>query len=295
MLHGGADGFQSTLSDVDFVVDHLSFVNLPALIDEYCTLSGWQLCQILRHETTAAYHVCSAVDDPACAVALDACSDYQRNGSTFLSAEELLGGRETLPWGGHGLSPVTELRYRFVKAAAKNKDYLTSTAEFAIYPKAVREDCSTWLLTQWNISLTSWDATDVSLALEALKKKSNARPSIFQTGAISRIISRIRRPTGLLVITGKDDPGITASRLEQIFGHLYFRSIRKAQQFRTVHLRDLVTSTLVFVPELTSPLSVIVPPTCRYYLNPASDTDTQCRALAAQLHQRCQQREAFSR
>jgi hypothetical protein len=125
VLHGGADGFERELSDVDFVVDGGTFPQLPARIDEYCAQAGWLLCQVLRHETTAAYFVCSAVDDPACSVALDACSDYQRNGSVFLRAETFLQNRQALAWGGHRLSPANELRYRFCKAAAKNKPATT--------------------------------------------------------------------------------------------------------------------------------------------------------------------------
>lgn len=54
VLHGGEDGFEGELSDVDFVTDETSFGKLPSHIHSYCALSGWQLCQVLRHETTAA-------------------------------------------------------------------------------------------------------------------------------------------------------------------------------------------------------------------------------------------------
>jgi hypothetical protein len=287
VLHGGADGFERDLSDVDFVVDHQTFPQLPALIDEYCTQAGWQLCQILRHETTAAYFVCSAVDDPACAVALDACSDYQRNGTVFLTAETLLEDLQPLAWGGYSLSPSNELRYRFAKAAAKNKDATASAEEFGRYPEEIRRDCAAWLDQNWGASPASWAAADLAPALAKLRAKSNHRPSLLQAGAPGRILSRILRPTGLVVIAGHRDFDATASRLESIFGHLYFRRFKKSQRWQPALLKDLVASTLIVVPELGALWTQVIPADCIHRMIPGED----CQAIAKHLHQRCKCRE----
>jgi hypothetical protein len=287
VLHGGEDGFERELSDVDFVVDYRTFPQLPGLIDAYCAQAGWQLCQVLRHETTAAYFVCSAADDPNCAVALDACSDYQRNGTVFLPADELLENIQPLAWGGHSLFPATELRYRFAKAAAKNKDAAAAAEEFTRYPEEIRRDCAAWLEERWNTTLKSWDAADLVPALAKLRARSNPRPSLLQAGALGRILSRILHPTGLIVIAGHHDFEATAARLESVFGHLYFRRFRKAGQFRPAHLMDLVASTLIVVPELAFPWSKLVPADCLHRM--AADED--CRVIAARLHQRCKRRE----
>jgi hypothetical protein len=288
VLHGGADGFERDLSDVDFVVDHQTFPQLPALIDEYCAQAGWQLCQVLRHETTAAYFVCSAGDDPACAVALDACSDYQRNGTVFLTAETLLDDRQPLAWGGYGLSPATELCYRFAKAAAKNKNAATTAAEFARYPQEIRRDSAAWLKENWGITPASWNAADLAPALAKLRASSNPRPSLRQAGALGRILSRILRPTGLVVIAGHPDFDATAARLESVFGHLYFRRFRKCQRWQPALLKDLVASTLIVVPELGAFWRQVLPADCIHRMAPGED----CRAIAKHLHQRCKQREA---
>ena len=195
ILHAGADGFDRELSDVDFVVAQQNFQKLPTLINEYCTKVEWRLCQVLRHETTAAYFVCSATDDPSCAVALDACSDYQRNGTVFLSDRMLLENRQALAWGGYGLSAANELLYRFAKAAAKNKDATKAAEEFARYPKEIRRHCAEWLKTKWGISPHSWDVTDLAMALTQLRAKSNPRPSLTQSGSLGRILTRILHPT----------------------------------------------------------------------------------------------------
>jgi hypothetical protein len=287
VLHGGEDGFERDLSDVDFVVDHPTLPLLAALIDDYCAQAGWQLCQVLRHETTAAYFVCSAADDPACAVALDACSDYQRNGTVFIPAEMLLEDRQPLAWGGHGLSPATELRYRFAKAAAKNKDATAAADEFARYPENVRRDCAAWLDAHWRISPVSWDAADLAPALAKLRTKSNHRPSLLQAGAFGRILSRILRPTGLVVIAGRHDFDATASRLESVFGHLYFRRFRKCQRWQPALLKDLVASTLIVVPELGAFWTQVLPANCIHRMIPGED----CQAIAKHLQQRCKCRE----
>ena len=291
VLHGGNDGFEHDLSDVDFAVDPLAFSNLPSLIEEYCRQIGWQLCQILRHETTAAFCVCSAVVDPACVVALDACSDYQRNGTLFLTAGSILKNRKALPWGGYGLDTATELCYRFAKAAAKSKDAAVSAAEFATYPVNDRRDCAAWLKSQWDISLQSWGVTDLAQALKQLTEKSNLRPSLTQTSALSRIASRIHHPTGLIVIVGRDDSKAIASRLEQVFGRLYFRRVLKAERWQPATLKDLVASTLIILPEISALWSKLIPADCIHRLNPSENIDNQCRNLARHLHQRCKQRE----
>ena len=283
VLHGGEDGFERELSDVDFVVDHQTFPRLPALIDAYCTQADWRLCQVLRHETTAAYFVCSANDDPGCAVALDACSDYQRNGTVFLPAEMLLENRQPLAWGGYGLSPTNELRYRFAKAAAKNKDATAAAEEFARYPEEVRRDCAAWLDAHWGASPTSWAAADLSPALAKLRAKSNDRPSLLQAGALGRVLSRILRPTGLIVIAGHPDFDATAARLESVFGHLYFRRFKKSQCWQPTLLKDLVASTLIVVPELGALWSNLLPADCIHRMAPGED----CQAIAKHLHQRC--------
>ena len=292
VLHGGADGFEHDLSDVDFTVDPLAFGNLPSLIEEYCGLTGWQLCQILRHETTAAYFVCSAADDPACAVALDACSDYQRNGTLFLTAESLLKNRNLLPWGGYCLAPATELCYRFAKAAAKSKDTAASADEFATYPEDVRRDCATWLEAQWGIFPKSWDAADLASSLTRMREKSNLRPSLTQSGALGRIASRIHHPTGLIVITGHEDYGVKAIHLQQVFGHLYFRRTRKAGRWQPAMLKDIVASTLIILPEIGDVWAKLIPADCIHRLDPSQDSESQCREIAKHLHERCRHREA---
>jgi hypothetical protein len=291
LLHGGDDGFERKLSDVDFVVCQHAFPLLPTLIDAYCNKVGWRLCQVLRHETTAAFCVCSANDDANCAVALDGCSDYQRNGTLFLTAESLLENRKPLTWGGYCLAPATELRYRFAKAAAKGKDITACMNEFATYPADVLCACATWLVEQWGISPESWDAAGLGVALTKLRQKSNRRPSLSQTGALERITSRIIHPTGLIVITGHEDYEVNAIHLQQIFGHLYFRRTRMAAQWQPLMYKDLISTTLIILPEIGYFWSKLIPADCIHRLDPTQSPNDQCKKIAIHLHERCLKRE----
>jgi hypothetical protein len=287
VLHGGEGGFEGEISDVDFVVDHNTFPDLPRLIRAYCSANGWLLCQILRHETTAAYFVCSDGKDPSRSVALDACSDYQRNGTPFLSVGELLESRRILPWGGHGLAPSMELRYRFAKAAAKHKDSNTAASEFAAYPEEARKECEIWLAERWGIHLQSWDAGSVSEALALIRNKSNSRPSLMQGGALGRILSRILRPTGVIVVASDGDLTVNATALEGVFGNLHFRRFRNAEKWQVGMLKDLVSSTLIVLPGLSPCWQKILPTDCVHVLDPA----TPAIELAGWLQQRCERRE----
>jgi len=293
VLHGGEDGFERDLSDVDFVVDQQTFQKLPGLIDAYCTQSGWLLCQVLRHETTAAYFVCSAADDPSCVVALDACSDYQRNGTMFLRAEELLGNRKPLPWGGYGLDDSTELRYRFAKAAAKGKDATECEAEFASYPEGARTECAAWLQSHWNITLKSWDQSVLAQALRELRQQTNPRPSLLQPGALQRISSRILNPTGLVVVTGRERIDEVSTHLERIFGHLYFRRFRKEKQFRPAFYKDLMASTIIVTPSISSVLHFVLRKDTIFIINKSQSEIQMIQEITLFLNTRCRSREAL--
>lgn len=287
VLHGGTHGFEHELSDVDFCIDRWNFSLLPGLVNKYCDQQGWRLCQILVHETTAAYFVCSACDAPDCSVALDACSDYQRNGTSFLVAEELLGGRQVLSWGGYGLSPEIELRYRFAKAAAKNKSAIAVAAEFSCYPLSARLACEKWLKAKWGVMIISWGPVGVSLVLSQIRGRSNYYPSIWQSGSLARMVGRVVRPTGLIVIVGSRNFDIVAKRIEKVFGNVYFRKTRVVRCWRPGLIMDLISSGLIILPELDFPCSCVIPFDCVFHFDPSRFVSGWDLEVADFLHRRC--------
>jgi hypothetical protein len=291
VLHGGDDGFERELSDVDFVVYKNDFKKLPSLIESYCKQSGWRLCQILRHESTAAYFVCSAEDDPACAVALDACSDYQRDGATILQAKELLSDRRELAWGGYGLTQGMELRYRFAKAAAKNKDACKSSIEFAGYSEKARCECSAWLKSRWKISLESWKAKDLEDAFIKIRKRNKKYWWLSGPSSLLRVLRRVLEPTGLVIVTGPVEFSETSDYLNNVFGHLYFRRHQKKSTIKLHSLLDLICSTLIVVSKLPKLYKLLLPTYCLYKIDHSNSRDIISKDIANILHNRCIKRE----
>ncbi|MEO5917128.1 MAG: hypothetical protein ABIS50_23060 [Luteolibacter sp.] len=294
ILHGGGDGFENPLSDVDFAVAGNVWGNLTRLIHEYCGGAGWRLCQVLRHEPTAAYHVCSAIDDPACAVALDACSDYQRNGTVYLTASELLEERKPYLWGGFSLTPEKELCYRFAKAAAKSKEVAGVAEEFARYPEPARKNCETWLAKHWGIILAGWDPEDLKTGLGDLRRRSNRRPPVFNADSFARIVSRILSPSGMIVVTGGGDFDEISRELEATFGHLYFRRFLKVDRWKPALIKGLVASTVIVVPEMPGIVESLLPADCVYRPDGGQDTGELLLNFARCLAERCARREMLS-
>lgn len=283
ILHGGQDSFEKTLTDVDFAISHKNFLKLAILIHTYCEQSGWRMCQILRHETTAAYFVCAANDDPSCVVALDACSDYQRFGTLYLRDNCLLNSRIPLDWGGFCLQPDIELCYRFAKAAAKCKAVDVVTEEFLKYPDTTRKFCSMWLLDNWGVVLSRWEKDSIESALIQLRRKSNLHPPLFQASALYRILKRVAHPTGLIVVTGEKHFETSTSEIKRIYGELYFRRFKKINKWNLVMIKDLISSTLIILPELPPFFLKIIPKNCVINLELNKDYNS----IAKKLHARC--------
>ncbi len=291
VLHGWRGGFEGPLSDVDFVLNPNGFNQLVPLLDAWCDSQGWLLCQVLRHESTAAYCVCSSAADPRQVVALDACSDYRRNESILIPAADLLIERVRLTTGGYRVADEVELRYRFAKAAAKDKDPQTVAAEFSCHAESSRVACRSWLLNSWNIPLDGWDASSLGRAIQRLRSHTHDRPPLTCLHSLRRIASRVLHPSGMIVVTAEADFESTATMLENAFGRLHFRRFLKSRHWQPSLLKDLITSTLIVVTKLPFPWSKLIPVDCMHHLNPDENPEIQCMALAKHLHERCKKRE----
>jgi hypothetical protein len=290
VLHGWQGAFEDTPGDVDFAVESAAFRGLVPLVHQWCVSQGWRLCQVLRHETTAAYCVCASVADPGVIVALDACSDYRRNETVLLTAEELLARREPMPWGGMRLAEAMELRYRVVKAAVKKKDPAKCAAEFAHYSAAAHADATEWLKAKWGIILKAWDVEAVSEALRELRGKTRNRPPLFALGSLWRIGGRILYPSGLMIIADREPEWV--EELERRCGS-YFRRTRTATFWQAGMLRDLVQSTAIFLPRRSGLASRLIPAYCVLVLNPSWDLATCIDAIATALAVRCAKRNGL--
>lgn len=286
LLHGGEDGFEGEISDVDHVVESAAFGRIASLVHEYCSASGWRLCQVLRHEDTAAFCVCSAVDDPACVVALDACSDYQRNGRLFLSAGDLLKNRQPQHDWGFRLAPAMELRYRFIKAAAKAKLAEDVIPGMLAMDEASREGFRGWLRDSWKVEFMDWIPSSMASAMDDLAKYCGPQKARFRLSEIPRLTRRITHPDGLLVLLPSSaEEQIQA--LTDVFSGLYFRRHAVVHKAGAKQRLDLIRSTLVIAETSASVAMIGLDRECIISLPAAETVEHSLDRIATHLNKRC--------
>ncbi|RYG98895.1 MAG: hypothetical protein EON58_05685 [Alphaproteobacteria bacterium] len=292
VLHGWQDGFEGDVSDIDFTIEPDGFDKIASLVEAYCKKKGWMLCQVLRHEPTAAFCVCTAVDDTSRSVALDACSDYCREGVLLMDSESLLRDRVKLPWGGYRLADETELEYRMLKAAAKKKEPISATEEFSARPAEVRKAVEARLADKWQVS--SGDGSEKAMAkmLRDLRSRFREKRSRLNLGEIGRVVSRILHPTGMLVVTGGDRLAEVQEVFSQAFLPLHFRNAAWANEWRPTMVAKLIRTTLVFVSSPSSGWLSLVPADCKFVLGDGEAPHDAVDRLAKQLENRCCTREA---
>lgn len=293
VLHGWEGDFEGRISDVDYVIDKASFERLPEIVDSYCRRSGWRLCQILRHETTAAFCVCSSITDPSLVVALDACSDYRRNGTLLLGAKELLEDRVSLPWGGFRLSDPMELNYRFVKAAAKRKSVEEIGAELGAYSQEAKAACEDWLRTRWNVVMKDWSPLEMRRGLESLFKRTRNPMGFLKGASLARIADRINRPSGLIVVCGEGVDESVLGRLHEVFKELYFRRSVRLGNSGWGGVVLTIKSTFITVPRLSGLIRRVLGQAVVFDLSQVEVEDSVL-AVAEHLHRRCLEREGIS-
>jgi len=294
LLHGWEEGFERELSDVDFVVDPRGFSRVAELIHGYCRQQRWQLCQVLRHEETAAYCVCSRIGDPSCVVALDACSDYQRNGVVLLTAAELLEGTLPLPGGGARVSDAAGIKYRFAKAAAKGKPVADLERELSMAAPSALAECRSWLKERYGIVWDEAANRKVGDALSKLRSQTRPRPPLAKIGSLTRIAKRLMEPAGLVLVLGERDFSESSEPYLAAFGRLYFRKVRVAPHWRSGMLLSVIRSSLVIVPGLPSFWRRLIPAACVYAPEASATSRSGLVTLAGVLHLRCALREKLS-
>ncbi|MEP2777062.1 MAG: hypothetical protein ABJQ29_12780 [Luteolibacter sp.] len=286
LLHGWEDTFEGDISDIDYVIESVAFRNVAATVNEYCAETSWRLCQVLRHEDTAAFCVCSAIDDPACVVALDACSDYQRSGRLLLTATDLLRDRKSLDWGGFRLSPAMEFRYRFIKAAAKDKQAEEVVPDMLAMGEEARIGFGDWLQNSWGVALERENLASLSSALSVLSARCRSGNTKYRILSLGRIVRRTLKPDGLLLLTNDKD----AERLQPIietFSGLYFRRHLCVPSASPGNRIDLIRSVLVIASQMKQLTSIGLDPDCILSAHDSFTPDW----LASKLHERCKRRE----
>ncbi len=290
-LHGWQNGFSGELSDVDYAVSQDGFNRLVKDLAAYTQECGWQLCQVLRHESTAAFCVCSWNEDPSRVVALDACSDYRRLERIMISIDDLLENRMKLKWGGYRLSGSMELRYRFTKAAVKSKQADELAPELAEYPLETRKELETWLRERWDLKLDDWSSAQQAKVWKRLGALTLAGKKSGLIGSLRRVAWRITRPTGLVVTNANADQD---AAVVTAFNRLYFRRNGKLKSFQVGGLKKLLVSTLLRCDAMGRGWKCLLG---RDLWIEASNDESPAqlvRRIATHLNQRCLSREGVN-
>lgn len=290
VLHGWEEGFRGKISDIDHVVDENAFPKIATIVHQYCQSQGWRMCQILRHEKTAAFCVCSAIDDPATSVALDACSDYLRCGKSLITSGDLLENRIPLTCGGFRLSDAMELRYRLVKAAAKDKTPDSIIPQLLDYPDDAYVALGYHLKSSYGVCLRGSGAPDLEQALASLAPKLSPSRRWIQMFDALRIIKRVLLPSGIVCVLPKGS--ICRDKdIIQAFASLYFRRHRIIHAASAAHFKDVVYSTLIVCNEITSSAMKVLPRDCVFVWEKNASAGETVNKIAEFLHYRCKKRE----
>jgi thymidylate kinase len=208
-------------SDVDIVIRSSDLSNLHTYLLEICSSLRAQLVQVLQHESCAFYYVVSwAEQERRFYLRLDICSDYVRNGKRFLSAEELLEGRQIDATGTFYIpQPHRNFIYYLLKKIDKGSVNQTQFDFLSQLYKAAAKDAGAQVDRFWNVDDASVirqciERNDLSLFQAGIPVWQSAlRKSVNisfgdRRAEVRRCIERVLKPTGVwIAILGPDGCG----------------------------------------------------------------------------------------
>lgn len=92
VLHGALEFPENIESDIDIIVRPGSLGQLTLILGKFARAAGGVVCQVIRHETIARYHVLAIpnADGTPFFLKIDASTDFRRNGRVLFTGEELL-------------------------------------------------------------------------------------------------------------------------------------------------------------------------------------------------------------
>lgn len=246
VLHGYENGFETATSDIDFAVGLRDYKHLNRIIQSFCAGQNWMLCQSLQHEVSATYAVCCARKDHSQFALLDGCADYRVRGHLVLTSDVLLAERRKLDWGGYATSGPSELKYLFVKAAAKQKNsqqiHERLQQLYDAYGGSLRE----WLVKEYQVALDGWSRQSVHNALGKVGAKLRSSKLCF--GHLSLKVTRVMNPSGMWYESGNDLGAHERNILTRFFRSAVCVPGDVSSRMRISLLRRLLMSTLVIAP-----------------------------------------------
>lgn len=244
------ENIDSIDSDIDFMVSDKDFKKLDIVFNNINSIGSLRLVQVLRHEITAAYYVISIEGAQGFKLmALDACSDYRKNGVLWLKSEQVLKNRKKNKAGFWVPSDQDNFKYYLIKRIEKQSiakqhleyfeacislnldDYRTSLQELfgVVYAKKVEKAILSLDL--------KWFETELKTLAHKLRqnKPKQTMLTLFNSylSEQKRKLSRIIEPTGI-VITMLGPDGSGKSTILNFVVENFHEAFRKTKLF---HLR----------------------------------------------------------
>lgn len=210
-------------NDIDIAIDKNSFQRIDSIILSISNELSLKVIQLLQHESHAKYFVIIGLDKEYFFLKIDPCTDFMRDGRILLSAEEILNGRIARE---NYYIPRPEIEAIYILLKKILKGFLTEYHKsklhdlFSKNKKVINLKINEYFGERYGAILI--DALEKNNWLEVENKlielKKNVLWKSFQKSPfkvfkywyneVFRIISRISKPTGLVVIlVGPDGAG----------------------------------------------------------------------------------------
>lgn len=210
-------------NDVDIVCGEESGPAVAAIIATFSARHGGWVAQVLRHESSAFYHVLyiRRAGGRSVYLKLDICRDYIIDGRLYLAADWLLAERKRVgdaPF--FTAAPAREFAYYLLKKMAKGVADGAALRHLSGLLSSDREGCRAVLRRYWSeesaklieqaIAAGRW--SDLATAMPTLRRELDLhlprRSLSLGLAEIGRGIDRVLRPTGFVVaVLGPDGSG----------------------------------------------------------------------------------------
>ncbi|MBU4555319.1 MAG: hypothetical protein KJ747_00405 [Actinobacteria bacterium] len=237
-------------SDIDIVVADGKMSELTALLRRFAEEQGGVLCQVIRHETTARYHVLALPDEfgtPAF-VKIDASTDFRRDGRVVYTSDELFSATRVVGCVtavSVGVEFAAYLAKRILKESIERSQFDALSQLWGEDPAACRSQCA-HLFGPKSLELIAsvFDVRNAPVPMDrlltlrgAVLRGALARHPIgaltVAVGRPVRLAGRIMRRTGFQVaVLGPD--GVGKSTLLAGLGRLLEPTVRRVE---ILHLR----------------------------------------------------------
>lgn len=265
VLHGSEDFPDRVDTDLDVVCPE------PERIPRLLAANGPMLIQAIEHERNAFYYVLyGSCDEGAAFVALDVSADYRRNGRVFFTAAELLASCRDA---GDIDRPAADVEFtcylikRVLKGDLHSDHVEKLSRRYMVDPAACRRQLARFFsedhVGRIADAAASGDWTFVRGGVRALRRDLLRRSMRrdpwgvlrYWAADVARMVRRIRRPTGLLVVLDGPEPRRIAEIIDRVADHLapgFRRTVTHHGRSSIDVYRWLVRSSLVL---LTRPRS----------------------------------------